>query len=68
AGTAIALAPAPGGLAAVAYPVKSVEGKVDENVTGGVQLRSGKQIGSVNSIDSDLSLLDDLFADISLLP
>jgi hypothetical protein len=67
-GNAIVVAPARGGLAAIAYPVKNVESKVDGDVTGGVEYRTGKQVGSGDEIDSELSLLDDLFADMSLLP
>jgi hypothetical protein len=56
------------GLAVIAYPATNVESKVDGDVTGGVEYRTGKQIGSGDGVDSDLSLLDDLFADMSLLP
>ncbi|MGV2340535.1 MAG UNVERIFIED_CONTAM: hypothetical protein LVR18_43290 [Planctomycetaceae bacterium] len=67
-GNAIAAAPARGGLTAIAYPVKSVESEVDGDVTGGVEYRTGKEVGSGDEIDSELSLLDELFADMSLLP
>jgi hypothetical protein len=55
-------------LAAIAYPIKNVESEVGGDVTGDVEYRTGKQIGSGDGIDSELSLLDDLFADMSLLP
>ncbi|MGV2335241.1 MAG UNVERIFIED_CONTAM: hypothetical protein LVR18_14385 [Planctomycetaceae bacterium] len=64
-GTAVAVS---GRLGLIAYPVKTVESEVDGDVTGGVDLQSGKQVGVSGMIDSELSLLDDIFADISLLP
>jgi len=67
-GNAIAVEPMRGGLAAIAYPVKNVESEIDRDVTKDVEYPTGKQIGSGDGIDSELSLLDDLFADMSLLP
>jgi hypothetical protein len=67
-GNAIAAAPARGGLAAIAYPMKNVEIEVDTDMNGGVDYRSGQQVGSGSGVDTELSLLDDLFADMSLLP
>jgi hypothetical protein len=67
-GNAIAAAPARGGLAAIAYPVKHVQSEVDRDVTGGVEYQTGKQAGVGSGVDTELSLLDDLFSDMSLLP
>jgi hypothetical protein len=67
-GNAIAAPPARGGLAAIAYPVKNVESEVAGDVTGGGEYQSGKQVGAGGGVDRELSLLDDLFADLSLLP
>jgi hypothetical protein len=67
-GNAIAAAPARGGLAAITYSVKNVESEVDGDVAGGVEYRSGRPVGSGDGVDTELSLLDDLFADMSLLP
>jgi hypothetical protein len=56
-------------LTAIAYPVKSVESEVDGDVTGGVEYSDWQSRSDPGmAIDSDLSLLDDLFADMSLLP
>jgi hypothetical protein len=67
-GNAIAAAPHEVIWPALAYPLKNVESEVDGDVPGGIEYRSGKQVGSGDGVDSDLSLLDDLFADMSLLP
>jgi hypothetical protein len=67
-GNAIAVEPMREGLAVIAYPAKNVESEVDGDVTGGVEYRPGKQVGSRDGVDTELSLLDDLFADMSLLP
>jgi hypothetical protein len=67
-GNAIAVEPMRDGLAAIAYPVKNVGREIDRDVTGGVEYRSGRQVGSGDGVDTELSLLDDLFADMSLLP
>ena len=67
-GIAIAVEPIRERLAAIAYPEKNVESEIDGDVTEGGDPRSGKQVGSGDGVDSDLSLLDDLFADMNLLP
>jgi hypothetical protein len=48
--------------------VKNVESEVAGDVTGGGEYQSGKQVGAGGGVDRELSLLDDLFADLSLLP
>jgi hypothetical protein len=70
AGAAIAVAPQRGALASMVYPVKVMDADVDVDgeVKGRVEFGTGQRSGIVGIVDSELSLLDDIFADISLLP
>jgi len=53
---------------AIASLVKGVEGESDGDLVRGADIRSGQREGRSAGIDSDLSLIDDLFADLNLLP
>jgi hypothetical protein len=55
-------------LAAVSVPARREDQKVDETATGKTNLPSGKSRESSSTLDATLSLLDDLFSDLSLLP
>jgi hypothetical protein len=60
--------PVRGDLPAIGSSVKKAEGESGVDLTGVVDVRDSKRLGRTVDIDSDLSLIDDLFADLSLLP
>jgi hypothetical protein len=67
-GAGMIVVPVRGDLPAIGSSVKKAEGESGVDLTGVVDVRDSKRLGRTVDIDSDLSLIDDLFADLSLLP
>jgi hypothetical protein len=65
AGTLVAAA---SDLAVISVPSRREDQKADQDSTGRANLPSGKSREANSTLDSTLSLLDDLFSDLSLLP
>ncbi|MFM8478051.1 MAG: hypothetical protein ACKOEO_19880, partial [Planctomycetaceae bacterium] len=68
AGAGMVVVPVRGGQMAPGALVERVESEFDGDSAGGVVVRDSQRSGRDAGIDSELSLLDDLFADLSLLP
>jgi hypothetical protein len=67
-GAGMIVVPVRGGMPAIGSSVKQVEGESEVDLTGVIDVQDSKRLGREAGIDSDLSLIDDLFADLSLLP
>jgi hypothetical protein len=67
-GAGLVVLPVRGDAMALGSSVKKAEGESGVDLTGVVDVRDSKRLGRTADIDSDLSLIDDLFADLSLLP
>jgi hypothetical protein len=67
-GAGMIVVPVRGGLPAIASLEKRVESELEGDQAGGVVVRDRSRSESNGRIDADLSLIDDLFADLSLLP
>jgi hypothetical protein len=67
-GAGMVVVPVRGDAMAVGSSVKKVEGESGVDLTGVVDVQDSERLGGNAGIDSDLSLIDDLFADLSLLP
>ncbi|MFM7057511.1 MAG: hypothetical protein ACKO2P_11385, partial [Planctomycetota bacterium] len=68
AGAALAVVSAPGHLPVNGSSVESVTENCESQGTGATVRRPHQPIGRESILDRELSLLDDLFADLSLLP
>jgi hypothetical protein len=67
-GAGMIVVPVRGDVMALGSSVKKAEGESGVDLTGVVDVQDSKRLGRDAGIDSDLSLIDDLFADLNLLP
>ncbi|MFM8479104.1 MAG: hypothetical protein ACKOEO_25230, partial [Planctomycetaceae bacterium] len=67
AGAALAVVSTEGRLRSTVPLVRNLENEADGHLTGGADVRDSKRKGRDAGIDSDLSLIDDVFSDLSLL-
>jgi hypothetical protein len=67
-GAGMIVVPVRGDAMAFGPSMKKMEGESGVALTGVVDVQDSKRLGRDAGIDSDLSLIDDLFADLSLLP
>jgi hypothetical protein len=67
-GAGMVVVPVRGDEMALGSSMKKVEGESEVDLTGVIDVQDSKRLGREAGIDSDLSLIDDLFADLSLLP
>jgi len=68
AGAGMIVVPVRGGEMAPGSIVKKVEIESDGELAGDLVVRDRSRSGSSAGVDAELSLIDDLFADLSLLP
>jgi hypothetical protein len=67
-GAGMIVVPVRGDAIAIGSSMKKAEGESGVDLTGVVDVQDSERLGGTAGIDSDLSLIDDLFADLNLLP